>query len=60
LWGLFRPTVGLGAHGMGVAGREAGVAGQVGDGVRAEETTEIQFARLARDEQAGLADLGSR
>ena len=36
------------------------MAGQVGDGVWAGETTEVEVARIERDEQAGLADLGLR
>ena len=36
------------------------MAGQVGGGVWDRETTEVEVARLERDEQAGLADLGLR
>jgi hypothetical protein len=47
------------AYGTRVAGGEAEVAGEVAE-LPAGVTTEVKVARLERDEQAGVAELGLR
>jgi len=60
LWGADWVGLGSGLMGRGWTGAEAGVAGEAGCGAAAWGDDETEVARIEREEQAGLAELGLR